>query len=62
METVQEVAAENQAYSHPRENQERKVGLEIVRSVALASEFFQGPRPGRHFPNRARVWRAKAAR
>jgi hypothetical protein len=65
MRILQDVAVENQAAPSDENSVEilsaRKVGAEIVRSVALASEFFHGPQPGRYFRARARVWRAKVA-
>lgn len=62
--TVQEVAVENQASSRPLENQERKVGFEIVRSANLTSRFFHGPRPRHQFPvwDENEIWALRVAR
>ena len=65
MQILQNVAGENQAESQTDNCDAvlsaRKNGVEIVRSVALASEFFHGPKPGRCFPVMTRAWRYKVA-
>jgi hypothetical protein len=40
MQTINEVAAENQAAEEPIQ---RKIGIEIVYSANLSSRFFHGP-------------------
>ncbi len=46
MQTIDEVAVENQPLSP--ENIQRKIGVEIVRSADLTSQFYHGPR--HYFP------------
>jgi len=52
MRNVRDVALENQASSYPLANQERKTGMEIVRSANPTSRVFRRPRPKHYFP----VW------
>ncbi len=61
MKTVQEVVVENQASSHPTENQERKVGVEVVRSAELGSQFFRGWRPASHSLRNGDLWTRRLA-